>query len=1139
MSVHIMPNSHLKNFIFMTLLLFTMIQLRAGLSYIAEKFSRVTNYIYQQATINEHGIKSMLAIALCLNESSKILYLHFTQQILLSGDVELNPGPNAITMCHINIRGLSAPKLLAIKHGIQHYYDIITFSETFLSSNSTHDLRLDGYQPIVRKDRDTFGGGVAAYLSNNLAYVRRHDLEMLDTECLWLQVNTSSTKFLIAVVYRPPNSDNMFWEHLETMYDNAISLSVMPIIFAGDLNADPTTRQGVYLDQFATSNLLTIHVTEPTRITETSATILDQFVSNCPNLITNTEVHPPLATNDHCTISINIRLKMHKPETFTRHIWLYNKANFNGLNLAIRRYDWDTCFQCETIDEVLLRWTMAFLSLAREFIPNKTVTIRPKDVPWFSNEHRQLKKDKDRLHKIAKRSNLPVAWHNFRAARNKYVGKLREAENKYKQELASTLQNPANMNSKKWWQLTKKFMGKFSDSTMPPITDIENDVTIFDATAKAELFNRSFISYSKLDDSNAQIPNMVTKKTTSTLKEITITENEVLDILLSLNTSKASGPDMISTKMLKETAHSIAPSLHRLIVLSLRTHSVPQGWREANVTPIHKKGTKSLCNNYRPISLLNITAKVCEKVVFKHLFNYIKDNNLITTHQSGFIPGDSTVNQLVYLYNLFAKALNDKQDIVLVFCDQSKAFDKVWHPGLIYKLQTFGITDSLLLWFKSYLANRRQRVTIKNAKSSWKTIQAGVPQGSILGPLLFLIHINDIIDGIESQIKLFADDTSLFLIVDDDQNTCRLQLNRDLERIDKWAKSWLVTFNPEKTKLLHISLKHNVNHPILIFNNHQLEKVEAHKHLGITFNDKLTWTHHINNIFTSANVKLILLSKLKFILDRKTLFTLYTSFIRPCLEYGNIIWNNLSETDSDKLESVQRRAMRIITGCITRTSTQLLYEETNLEKLAKRRERSILLFFHKIINNNTPDYLQEMKPDINVNRHGRNLRSSNNFTLPYCRINRYQDSFLPTAINLWNQLDEDVRNIFCYNSFKCKLEKDIQPNNPLFNLGNRNINIVMSKLRTNSSDLNGHLFNLNLTNDSRCKCGYFFEDCFHFFFICPLYLELRTNLLNFIFPLAPVTLHTLLHGCNDIAPNVNNEIYLQTINYVEKTKRFT
>ena len=281
---------------------------------------------------------------------------------------------------------------------------------------------------------------------------------------------------------------------------------------------------------------------------------------------------------------------------------------------------------------------------------------------------------------------------------------------------------------------------------------ISNNDTIFETKAKADEFNNAFLSYLKLDTTTASIPNTNNRKTRETLSDINVSEQEILDILLNLDTSKATGPDMISSKMLRETAHSITPSLTRLIRASLSTKCVPQGWKEANVIPLHKKGNKSIFNNYRPISLLNITAKIYEKVIFKHLFNYIRENNLITLHQSGCVPGDSTINQLVYLYNIFAKALNDKKDVRTVFCDQTKAFDRVWHEGLLHKLETFGITGNLFLWLKSYLSDRRQRVVIRNECSSWGSITAGVHQGSVLGPLLFLININDIVDNIESDI---------------------------------------------------------------------------------------------------------------------------------------------------------------------------------------------------------------------------------------------------------------------------------------------------------------------------------------------------------------------------------------------------
>jgi hypothetical protein len=1077
------------------------------------------------------GVVLLENIVLCLTS-------YYTRLLMLAGDVECNPGPCGISICHINIRGLSSAKLLAIKHQIQNKFDIITLSETFLSENSTQDLALQGYHQLIRRDRDTFGGGVAAYVSCNLAYKRLSDFELANNESLWLKINTKNNKFLLAICYRPPTSGADYWEDMQTMYDNVTSQGVMPVIITGDLNSDFNSRNGELLHHFASSNFLTIHVHQPTRITETTATVLDQFISNNHNLLTDIQVHPPLATNDHCTISAIISFKSFKEENYFRNIWNYNNADFGNFNEAIRNYDWDTCFESNDINECLANWTTSFLNLARTYIPNKMILVRSKDSPWFSKELRNLKKEKDRIHRQAKLSNCPVIWSNFRKARNKYIGRLREAEEQYKHKLANKLENPVQVSSKQWWHITKQFLGKYSHDSIPPISDPLTDNTLFTSTEKADAFNTAFSSFSNIDTSNATVPNHVHKKTDSSLTEIIVEVQEVEDILLSLDTSKASGPDSISAKMLKVSAKAIAPSLTRLISMSLRSKIVPQGWKDANVTPIFKKGNKSICSNYRPISLLNITAKICEKLIFRHLFNYIRDNNLITSHQSGFMPGDSTVNQLVYLYNTFLKALNEKKDIRVVFCDQSKAFDKVWHEGLLYKLKTFGIEGSLHEWFVSYLAHRRQRVTIKNGLSSWCDVRAGVPQGSILGPLLFLVHINDIIDNIQSEIKLFADDTSLYVIMDRNEQTCIQQLNTDLETINNWAKTWLVTFNPEKSESLFITLKPNQVASPVYLDNQELKLVTSHKHLGVTFNNTLTWNNHVDSICSAANKKVTLLTKLKYILDRKTLQTMYCSFVRPSMEYANIIWNNCSDNDCDRLESIQRRALRTITGGIVRTSSDLLYEEIGLEPLVKRRERSILLFFHKIMYSNCPGYLHNLKPHITQARHNRNLRSGNKLDLPKSRIVRHESSLIPKAISMWNNLPKEIQDIADYKYFKSQLQEAVPKCNDLFFIGERKFNIILARLRMKCSDLHGHLFQLKIINNSSCKCGYFFEDSVHYFFVCPLYAQARYALHNFVSPLCSFNLKTLLYGCSDLSTDTNASIIHEVIKYIIATKRF-
>ena len=351
-----------------------------------------------------------------------------------------------------------------------------------------------------------------------------------------------------------------------------------------------------------------------------------------------------------------------------------------------------------------------------------------------------------------------------------------------------------------------------------------------------------------------------------------------------------------------------------------------------------KKVDRSKPSNYRPISLLCQPGKNMERCIHKVLYNYINKHKLLTPCQSGFIPGDSTTFQLLHTYHMFCEAVDNGKEVRVIFCDISKAFDRVWHQGLIHKLQDKGCCDELLNWFSSYLSNRRQRVVIKGQTSEWTYVLAGVPQGSILGPLLFLIYINDIVNELQASVRLFADDTSLYIIVDN-PNTAATILNHDLNRIDTWAAQWLVDFNAAKTISQILSLKRNPPlHPPLYMNGIPISDASSHKHLGLTFTNNCNWAEHINNITAVAWTRLNLLRPLKFKINRHALEKIYISFIRPLLEYSDAVWDNVSVERKKQLEAVHNEAARIITGGTKLCSIKNLLDDLgwNLYKLGAR-----------------------------------------------------------------------------------------------------------------------------------------------------------------------------------------------------------
>jgi hypothetical protein len=373
-----------------------------------------------------------------------------------------------------------------------------------------------------------------------------------------------------------------------------------------------------------------------------------------------------------------------------------------------------------------------------------------------------------------------------------------------------------------------------------------------------------------------------------------------------------------------------------------------------------------------------------------------------------------------------------------------------------------GVDGNLFEWFCDYLSDRKICVVINGQTSNWLPTDAGVPQGSILGPLLFLIFINDITADIESDIHLFADDTSLMDIIDNHLLSYS-KLNRDLKRLSNWSNRWLVTFNASKTVYLQITRKQTPSpKPVLKLNGQVIREVTTHKHLGLTFNNTLSWTDHINNLVTKASRCIGLLKRLSRDVPRQCTEILYKSMIRPLLEYANIIFDGSSDTDLDRLENTQRQAALTCTAAYKHTSHNKLLDELGWPLLSRRRKKHRLNIMFKIQNQQSPLYLQNCCPQLTRDRTSYNLRSHMNISTPQQRTSTYQNSFFPKTIKDWNNLDTAVRFLPSVDSFKDHLKKSISPKiNKLYHHDCNKAAISQTRMRLGLSGLSSHRHDYN------------------------------------------------------------------------------
>ena len=1064
--------------------------------------------------------------------------------LLACMDIEMNPGPNmtdvrALDIFHLNTRSIRN-KTEYINNIVDDYH-ILCFSETHLDDSvDSASIQFQGFDSPLRKDRSRNGGGVMMYMSNLLKYTRRHDLESQRLETIWVEVNLKSFTVLVCCFYRSDftATQSFFISELQDSIEAA--LDVTPhVLLVGDINIDFLPLTNLQLRDCLSLFNLTNVIKEPTRITPISSTLIDPIiVSYTCTILDSGTLTLDSEISDHKATYVCLQIPISLSQCYYRDVWNYKNANYNQLNDLIRQHDWDSDInETLTVDGCCQNFSRVFLQFCKTCIPCSKVLTRPNDKPWFTSELRYNIRIRNRLRKKAFQTHSITDFHRYKTQRNKVNNMKKFAKYNYNNNVEDTISN-TERGSKTFWQIMGRFMGKYNSDTVIPPLKMHNGDYAFTDIEKASTLNDYFCTISSVDDSNTELPFFETR-TNNEIADINILESEIVDKLGSLKVNKACGPDGISHRMLKYICKTTAVPLCKLFNMSLQRHTYPTIWKSATVMPIFKKGDRSEVSNYRPISLISCVGKSFERVVFKHVHNYLLSNSLIYKYQSGFLPGHSTVHHLIEVVHHTCLALENQKINCQVFCDISKAFDRVWHRGLIHKLKKYGIKGNLLAWFENYLYMRHQSVSINNTRSSSEFITAGVSQGSVVGPMLFLIYINDISEALSGIARLFADDTSLSFSSADPAEIERI-LNQDLSKLSAWAKIWLVIFNATTTEVMitsNIYFDYDIR---LSMDNIILKIVETHKHLGIVLASNNKWSAHIDTIIQSAAKQVSFLRKLKYRFSKATLNKVYCTYIRPLLEYASEVWDGCNQAESRRLEQVQLNAARIVTGLPIFASLNSLYYETGWDTLAERRKYKKLNLMYKIVNNESPSNLSDILPNRVDQAANYNLRNSENFQVPFSRLCSFDSSFFPATLRLWNDLDLSIRNSSTLVEFKAKLRNQDQKDkaNDILSIGERKHSIILTRIRHNCSSLNTDLNRVNIVPSSACSCGANFETAQHYFFECRNYTNQRYNLLRALSFTSVVTLDTLVYGCSTLDNERNKLIINAVLVYIKDSKRF-
>ena len=591
-------------------------------------------------------------------------------------------------------------------------------------------------------------------------------------------------------------------------------------------------------------------------------------------------------------------------KSIKRKVWLFKKADFKEANHILQIVPVDS-LPASDVDNLWTQWRDFFMITMQHSIPTKIIR-QGQNLPYLTKALTRSIKHKLKLFKTAREANTKKAWSRYTTIRNKVTSSLRQAKARFFDDLSKKINSP-----KGFWSAYHKLSP--SKHRIPgDLTSDETSATT--TTEKADLLNRTFAKcFTSPTTFDPPSPSQEVQES-PTLESISCSESVVHDLLSTCKPNTATGPDGVTSRMLRETAPTIAPQLTKIFNQSLHQSIIPSSWKLSNVTPIPKGGNEASPLNYRPVSLLSLVSKILERIVHSRLSSFIYSNNLMTNCQFGFRPKSSTQEALISVTHSWHQLLSKHRQVAAVFFDVRKAFDSVPHNRILSSIWKMGIRGSLFLWLKDYLTDRRQRVVLDGVTSQEAQVTSGVPQGSILGPLLFNIFMNSIAKlplTENTKLILYADDIVLYKPIDSAVDNSNLQA--DINHILLWMKTNGLTPNVAKTNLLVLSRSRTQVQVNVNTDGHHIPPSDTVKYLGVVLRSDLKWSSHIEETSKKAKQHLGLIHRTLHQAPPRVRCQIYRSVTIPRLDYCGAVWDPHLSKDIQALENVHKFAARVIT----------------------------------------------------------------------------------------------------------------------------------------------------------------------------------------------------------------------------------